>query len=66
MLLYENITNVCFAQKSDVEAMASVTDISNKHVTSPDCMLLLCIWNRKSNIEGCDIIFQKLNWPGVY
>ena len=31
------------------------TNTSNEALTNPDCMLLQCIWNRKSNIEGCDI-----------
>jgi hypothetical protein len=26
----------------------------------------LWIWNRKTNIEGCDIVQQKLNCPEVY
>jgi len=34
-------------------------DISNKHVTSPDCIFLLCIQHFNSGFRTCDIVFQE-------
>lgn len=35
-------------------------------VTAIDCRSLLCIWNRKINIEGCYIVQQKVIRLEVY